>query len=722
MLFHPLKYCRAPNLPWLLILVSPVFASPAEYQVDSWTTENGLPQNIISGVCQTPDGYLWVATMDGLARFDGVRFVIFNRSNTPGILVNRFTSLYCSGSGEFWAGTESSGITRYQQGRFTTYTTRQGLPSNEVLHVTGDDAGHVWALSHTSVVQWSEADSQFFGLPSEQSKCSYFPNGRLGFWSINGDRLRLFVRGQFRDYPFPRDWPRRTTTRARQAFDGVIWLSAADGRFAKLSGGSWSKVFRLQAKQTASSKPDDFASTYRDSRGNLWTLGIASEPAASLVQYLSLPSRGQPRKIPFKSFYEDREGSVWLATDGQGLYRVRKQTVSVLSKEDGLPDRNVYAIYQDRGGAIWIGTWNGGLARFSAGKFTTLSSAQGLNSSRIGAISEDRDGVLWVATDHGLYRMRNGRFEVVDYEILRDREAVRAIHQDPEGTLWFGTAQGLVRYSAQRARMQATNQRRNSLPRRIACLIPSPSCASSLEDRSWTVITAKDGLASDDAHVMIDGRAGNLWIGGYGGLTSLEHGHFRRWTEADGLPSNSIRALYEDSEGVLWIGTYDGGLARLQSGKLIRYTVRDGLFNNGVFQILEDSRGYLWMSCNRGVYRVSKSELTEFAMGKRRTISSISYGKADGMRNAECNGGLWPAGIRAHNGELWFPTQDGVAVIDPEHVEMNLSPPPVVIESISVDGRPSSAESAPHSAGTREHSDRVHGSQLNRFRPDPIQV
>jgi signal transduction histidine kinase/ligand-binding sensor domain-containing protein len=442
--------------------------------------------------------------------------------------------------------------------------------------------------------------------------------------------------------------------------NGVIWLSAADGRFAKLSGGRWSKVLWAHAEQAASSKRDDLAFTYRDFRGNLWNIAIASDPGGFLVEYLSLSSRRQHRRILFNSFYEDREGSIWLPTDGQGLYRVRKQAVSVLSKEDGLPDRNIYPIYQDRAGAIWIGTWNRGLARFSAGKFTTFSSAQGLISIRIDAISEDRDGVLWVATDRGLYRMRDGRFELVDNEILRGREDMRAIHQDPKGTLWFGTGQGLFRY----------------------------------RDRSWSVVTAKDGLANDDARVIIDGRGGNLWIGGYGGLTSLYHGQFKRWTEADGLPSNSIRSLYEDSAGVLWIGTYDGGLGRLQNGKLTRYTVRDGLFNNGVFQILEDSRGYLWMSCNRGIYRISKSELNEFAMGKRHTVSSISYGKSDGMRTAECNGGLWPAGIRAHNGELWFPTQDGVAVIDPEHVQVNRRPPPVVIESISVDGRSSSPDKA----------------------------
>jgi hypothetical protein len=147
---------------------------------------------------------------------------------------------------------------------------------------------------------------------------------------------------------------------------------------------------------------------------------------------------------------------------------------------------------------------------------------------------------------------------------------------------------------------------------------------------------------------------------------------------------------------VLWLGTYDGGLGRLQNNKFTWYTERNGLFNNGVFQILEDSRGYLWMSCNRGIYRVSKQELTEFALGKRRRISSISYGRGAGMRNEECNGGFSPAGIRTRNGEFWFPTQDGIAVVDPDQVAINHNPPAVVIESISLDHQAQSPEQPLH--------------------------
>ena len=637
-------------LACLICLFSQVSPAIAQYHVDSWTTDNGLPQNVIRDACQTPDGYLWLATMDGLVRFDGVRFTVFNRSNTPGIHGNRYTSLYCTRDGEIWAGTEMSGVTRYRRGTFSTYGTQQGLPSDDAPAVTGDDTGRIWALSQGSIVEWDEAGSRFMDSPPERSRYSYSPNGRFGFWSLDGDTVHLFFRGQVLNYPLPREWPRHILTRVGQDLNGFIWLASADGRFAKLSGSRWS-ILGPEAKQTGSNA---FSSTYRDSQGNLWTFGIASDAGTYFVQYLSLPSRGQSRRIVFNSFFEDREGSIWLPTDGQGLYRVRKQAITMLSKEDGLPDRNIYPIYQDRAGAIWIGTWNGGLVRFSHGKFTTFSTADGLISNRVQSIGEDRDGVLWVATSPGLQRMRNGSWEGVRNELFRTREDVRAIHEDHEGSLWVGTSEGALCY----------------------------------KNGSWTTITAKNGLATNDVRVMIDGRAGNLWIGGYGGLTSIYRGQFERWTEADGLPSNSIRALYEDSDGVLWIGTYDGGLGRLQDGRLTRYTVRDGLFNNGVFQILEDSRGFLWMTCNRGVYRVLKAELNDFAIGRRSAISSSAYGNSDGMKNTECNGGTSPAGIRARDGKLWFPTQDGVAVIDPERVEVNLRPPPVAIESISVDREP----------------------------------
>ena len=264
---------------------------------------------------------------------------------------------------------------------------------------------------------------------------------------------------------------------------------------------------------------------------------------------------------------------------------------------------------------------------------------------------EDREGRFWVGTHGGLSIFDHGHFRIPSGPILPDEAVVQAICQDRQGTLWFGTRQGLARY----------------------------------ENGVTRFFTKKDGLAADDTHAILETANGDLWVGGYGGMTRIRNGEFTRWTEKDGLPSANIWSFYEDNDRVLWIGTYDGGLVRFKDGKLTSYSVKDGLFDNGVFRILEDAHGYFWISCSRGVYRVSKRDLNAFASGDLKKVTSTAYGKIDGMLDIECNGGVEPSGIKTRDGKLWFPTRNGVAVIDPESVVHDSVPPLVMIESSLVD-------------------------------------
>ena len=156
-------------------------------------------------------------------------------------------------------------------------------------------------------------------------------------------------------------------------------------------------------------------------------------------------------------------------------------------------------------------------------------------------------------------------------------------------------------------------------------------------------------------------------------------------TTADGLASNYIRSLYEDADSVLWIGSYDGGLTRYKDEKFTHFTMKDGLSSNGVFCILEDNHGWFWMNSNQGIYRVSRQELNDFADGKTKSLTSIAYNKQDGLLNIEGNGGRQPAGIKTRDGKLWFPTAQGIAVIDSANVANNPLPPPVLIENIVID-------------------------------------
>ena len=389
--------------------------------------------------------------------------------------------------------------------------------------------------------------------------------------------------------------------------------------------------------------------SYRDPHGHVWKFHIGQR----LTRFLDFESSGQPASISFTHLLEDNEGNVWIGTEGNGLYQLQEQSIDVYSKAQGLPDQDIYPVYQDHSGAIWLGAWQSGLSCFRDGRFTNYTTAQGLPGRLVSALGGDKDGNLWVGTHGGLGIFRDGQFHKPPV-LLPERTVAQAILQDRGGTMWIGTTNGLVTYRQGPSR----------------------------------TLTVEDGLAGNDVKVIVEGATGDLWFGGYGGLTRLHGGRFTHWSERDGLPSDNIRAIYEDRDGTIWIGSYDGGLGRLKDGKFTRYSQRDGLFNNGVFQILEDGRGNLWMSCNRGIYRVSKQELNEFAEGKRKTITSIAYGKADGMLNVECNGGMWPAGIKTGDGKLWFPTQDGVAVIDPGTVRINPQPPPVVIEAAFVDRAP----------------------------------
>jgi signal transduction histidine kinase/ligand-binding sensor domain-containing protein len=637
----------------LVLLTSTAFGQIA---VDSWTADNGLPQNVIRSVCQTPDGYLWLATFDGLVRFDGVRFITFNKSNTTGLNGNRFTSLFCTAAGDLWAATEGSGVVHYHGRHFQSYSILDGLLSNAVSGLASDDHGNIWALAEGAIHRWDSASRRFTALSPEKYRhyAILSSEGHSGFARISEETVDLFAGGRELQYPLPAGWPRGVATTASMDVNHNLWLANALGGLTQIVNGRWMSVFYPAAGRHSLAAKTGFRSDYRDTQGNTWTSEVEWN-GSMLVRYLLLPQGTQPAKIAFTSLYEDREGSIWLATDGQGLFRLRAQTIRGYSKEQGLPDGNVYPIYETRDRTVWIGTWSGGLARFRDGKIKTYTTADGLASNRVYAIFEDRDGVLWVSVEQGLYRMRNERFEpVTGHGINSSDLLVRAIHQNPTGAMWFGTGGGLLR----------------------------------LEQGQWTRLTTKDGLATNDARVIIDGRDGNLWVGGYGGLSSVRDGKARGWTEQDGLAGNMVRSLYEDAAGVLWIGTYDSGLGRLEGGRLTKITQADGLFNNGAFQILEDSRSNLWMSCNRGIYHISKSQLNDFAAGKSSAVTSIPYGRRDGMKNTECNGGLWPAGFRARDGKLWFPTQDGVAVIDPDRMEANPKPPPVVIESCSIDRVP----------------------------------
>ncbi len=612
----------------------------AQYRFDHWTTDNGLPQNSVSMLVQTRDGYLWLATSDGVVRFDGVRFTVFNKGNTPGITSNRSSYLFEDRQGALWIGTEDGGLIRYHHRTFVAYTTQDGLPDNAVLRVDEDEAGDLWIITQTGIVR-RQAEQFKLEAPRPGSPLNEFlptqvkpGRARHGPWYADAKGVQRFAQGRVTTYPFAEDARQFDFNACFENPTGTLWfVTSTRGAYRYKDG-------RLTLWGAREGLPSTLTGLFEDQRGGIW---VTSPKVAPLrwqdgkLTKVALPNF--PMDLPL-SVFQDREGTLWLYGSTGGLYRARPQIISNVRVPTGPEFNHLYALLQDRAGNVWLSA----MSRYRDGQFTMFTQAAQPTATEVTAMFEDHDGDILFGTPKGIVRFAQGRF-------LREpnspQEPVYAIHRDRAGALWMGTEHGLFRW----------------------------------DKDQMTRLSVAEGLAGEAVKAIIESRAGGLWIGTYGGVSHYQDGRF---TTLPAMGSHRVRALYEDTDGVLWIGTYDGGLSRWKDDRMTTYSTRNGLFNDGAFQILEDRHGYLWMGCNLGIYRVRKAELNDYAAGRVAVIHCTNYNKADGMLNVECNGGRHPAGLVARDGTLWFPTQEGVAVVDPEAATVNPLPPPVVVEEIKI--------------------------------------
>jgi ligand-binding sensor domain-containing protein/signal transduction histidine kinase len=641
----------------ILTLASSVSAQDRgnfQYRIDRWTTDNGLPQNSVTSLTQAPDGYIWFTTNDGLVRFDGVRFAVFNKSNTPEITTNRLLGAFTDKHGRVWVQSEDGGILYYEKGVFHLAMKPSEAPPGRCSLLFDDQLGSVFFCANHTNYRFTDGKFVPFtiaGLPAESQILLSDREG--GLWFANGQKLHRVIDGKIRSYELSGSGPGRVYRTAYEDRQGGIWLGYFDLETQSL--------IRLKNDRIQSFHlPGPVSHFAEDQAGNLWisihNKGIyridqkrvaADNPIADSLELVS--AIGGLSDLTIGAFWPDHEGAMWVGTD-QGLVRFLPQTIRVFSKQSGLPDDNVYPIYQDHSGRIWAGAWANSLLKYENGNFSTIPRKQG-PGAYITSLFEDGSGRLWVGNVLQLFYLDHGQLVDFSKQVgFSQTVEFSVISQDRDGNLWFGTSRGLARYSGKQS----------------------------------TLFTKNDGLPDDYVVAFLQARDGRIWVGTRGGLAVMDNGRIRAFTEADGLASNYIRSLYEDSGGVLWIGSYDGGLTRLKDGKFTRFTMRDGLSSNGVFCILEDDRGWFWMNSNQGIFRVSKRELNDFADGKTKFLTSIAYNKEDGLLNIEGNGGRQPAGIKARDGSLWFPTAEGIAVIDPANVAMDKFPPPVLIEDVTV--------------------------------------
>lgn len=625
-------------------------APSSEWVARAWQTEDGLPQNTINALLQTRDGFLWVGTSGGLARFDGVRFRKFGLQDD--LRSVRVSTLVEDKQGALWIGTTGGGVSRRENGRFTSFGVAEGFPSGaDVVSMASGRDGAVWIGTSEGLVKWSDGKFALIGeaqgLPRVQIRAmAADAEGTLWvsaldegvFRGSNGQFARLEGAGPKAAYSLMADR------------DGSIWAGAGDGLLWRWRDGAWQRFDRSHGLPMAS-----LVALAPASDGTLW---IAAQGSGLYrgdgERFTPATSEGELSNRTVGRVIVDREGSVWVGTVAGGLNRLSRRVLQFRTASAGSERAGFSSIAEDASGAWWGAVGSRGMERFENGRFAPLEDPGVSALTRhIYATTSASDGSIWAAGEQCLYRFRPGQPTTAFLDAPVKGEAIRALCADG-ATLWLGTYYSTL----------------------LKC-----------DGTSVEVVAPRGSFHGDITSIVSEG-ADTLWIGSAGGVHRWERGKVvRTWDTRDGLLTSSVQVLLRESDGTLWIGTLGGGLARLKDGRIFNITTRHGLHDDIIKQLVVDDFGHLWMGTNHGIMRVALLELHALADGGIAEVHPAAFGKNEGMLTEQCTGGMWPTAIKSKDGRLLFPTAGGIAEINPRQLESVMTAaPPAVVDRVAADG------------------------------------
>jgi len=630
----------------------------------AWLQNDGLPNNSINAMAQTRDGYLWLGTQEGLVRFDGARFVVFDRKTTPIMRHSWVQCLLVTRDGALWAGTIGGSLVRFAGGRFTSWGTADGLPEKPVWSLLQDKAGVLWVGTLGGGVLRQEGN-RFVrppgldaALDARVTSLAETPDGALWVGTLGNGVARLLA-GRVSRITEAEGLPLNTVNALAVEPSGDVWVATQGRGLARLRDG------RVAARLTKADGlvSDDTFSLYRDADGTLWVGtvggGLSRVTPAGIFNLSTAQGLTSER---IWSFLEDQEGTMWIGTAGGGVDALRETKFSTLSRRDGLHHDGVRTVREDADGTLWIGSNGGGLDRISkGGRSTHLRTEDGLCSNQVWSTLGMPDDSALLATYGGLGWLRGDTVRCLTKADGLSSIIVRSLYRSRDDTVWIGTYGGGLNLLRD-GRIAAVHSTETGFPSDVIF-----SIRETRDDAVW---------------VATEGGGVVRFPPGVGALRSP----YRVFRTADGLSNDFARSLHEDAEGALWVGTHGGGLNRWKEGRFRTILQKDGLFDDVVFQILEDGVGFLWMTCNRGIFRCAKKELDAFLDRQAGRVSCEAYGTSDGLLSAEANGGDGTGGARLADGRLVFPTTRGVAFVNPSKLQRNARAPNVLVESLSVDG------------------------------------
>lgn len=675
------------------IIAQPITGQSA-FVMDQWGIENGLPVNNVKRLLQSEQGYIWMATFDGLVRFDGIRFEVYQSENYPELPSNRLVNLFETADGALWMVTEQGFLVRFKNGEFRQFRSEDGLNGDICNGIFRENSGRLWFSTELGVSRYNDDGTLSPYLPDIINKGTdrvFVQHNGVVWYRVqdtqqlyrieNGKAVHLDVHQKSQEFlPF------------LEASDGTVWLGA-DLDIYTFTDHSLQKYTTIDPAATG------LASFGEDRDGHVWVSTIDNgfyrlqdggsvhfEPSSGemfgFFNSFQLDSENHFWKFSGNSvwrdggnvltvesgindYFFDREGSLWVGTNRTGLVRLKPNPFTVISSEDGLPNPNIYPVLEDHNATFWVGTFGGGLGKIVDKSVVPCSECNSFQSgSFLSSLAVLSDGsVMAGLAGGGIKYLSPGSnlFRKMTNPEAFSQETIFAIYEQSNLDLWVGSSGGLYLRT----------------------------------DGNWQHFSRNNGFSNHSARFFLEAPNQSMWMATNGdGIANYENGSFKLYNSENGFPSNLVRSLYIEPDSdpdnyILWIGTEDRGLVRLEivNGNPVLanatvYSRASGMLDYVIHIILQDDYQNFWFNTNRGIFTVAKEQLELYHRGEINEIKGISYNESDGLRNREGNGGMQWAGIRASNGNLWLPTQDGVVIVDPAGMTKNNLPPPVLIESL----------------------------------------
>jgi len=635
----------------------------ANYSRQAWGLENGLPQNTVQALVQTPDGFVWLGTEVGLVRFDGNSFQVFDKNSNPALPGNDVRCLLASKDGSLWIGT-SEGLARWKNGVVTVFGAKEGLPENEILGLAETGNGILWAWTNEGLARMDDEDRFQPPVAAAGSPAGMIAtvttDGQGVVWAMTRDSTAS-TNGERWERTMPQIFLSLGTFKEGaefiQSFQGgyafatkkTALMIHGDNVVARLTAGKELPGSRIQALIV-------------DRERSLWigtNVGLARWADGKLQ---TLPVTDPLAHASVLSIMEDHEGDLWVGTEADGLHILRDQRFKTIGAREGLSTDATTTVVEDRLGKLWVGTSGGGLnvvrrAGVEPGTASTYAVPDVLLSNVILSLAAAPNGDLWVGTPDGLNRIRGSAVDSFTSADGLPDDFIRSLLADSDGSLWIGTRRGLAHW-----------------------VFPNGKMGANLFGVHIETFTQANGLGSDLVGAMTRDKNGDLWVATFAGLSRLHSGKIQNYTTADGLSSNVVTALLARSDGTLLIGTQDHGW-NAWDGQKFAAANGDGLDRTTIHAILDDGLGHLWFATGNGIARCD----CNMSGG---CSHWIDFGAGDGLRSRETATNSHPSAWRSQDGHLWFATPKGLVEVDPARFPVNSVPPPVALERVTVDDIP----------------------------------